>query len=90
MAPTLVFIALTSAGLFVLRRREPASRGFRAPGYPATPALFALLILGVVASIALARPLQALAGFTIVLLGIPAHRILSSRGALDSPREGGR
>jgi APA family basic amino acid/polyamine antiporter len=82
MCTTLTFIALAALGLFVVRRRRPHWIGFRAPGYPATPALFALIVFAVVALIALARPLPALAGLLLVGIGLPAYRILLARGAL--------
>jgi basic amino acid/polyamine antiporter, APA family len=79
MCTTLAFIALAAAGLFVLRWREPETPGFQSPGYPATPALFVLFLVAVIVLIALARPLQALAGFALVLLGLPAYHVLSAR-----------
>ena len=82
MCTTLAFIALTAAGLFVLRRRQPDSLGFRTPGYPVTPALFILLGLPVIALVAVSRPLQTLGGFALVLLGVPVHRFLAARGAM--------
>ncbi len=42
-----IFFALTGAALFIVRK--PADGGFRAPGYPITPALFVIGELGVVA-----------------------------------------
>ncbi|MGE5276523.1 MAG: APC family permease [Acidobacteriota bacterium] len=81
MCTTLGFIALAAAGLFVLRRREPREDGFLAPGYPATPALFVLLVAAVVVLIAVARPLQALAGAALVLLGVPVYRVVGNAGA---------
>ena len=81
MCTTLAFVALAAAGLFVLRRREPGEDGFRAPGYPATPALFVLLVAAVVVLIAVARPLQALAGVGLVLLGVPVYRVVAGAGA---------
>ena len=57
------FVALAAAGLFVIRRRDPAAAPFRVPGYPATTVLFLSFSLAVVALIALARPIPALAGF---------------------------
>jgi APA family basic amino acid/polyamine antiporter len=83
MCTTLVFIALAAAGLFVVRRREALSEGFRAPGYPATAAAFVLLVCAVIVLIALARPLPAVAGFALLVAGVPAYRILLARGALD-------
>jgi hypothetical protein len=54
----------------------------RVPGYPATPSLFVLLLLAVVAFIALAHPVPALAGCALVLIGLPLYRVLLSRGAI--------
>lgn len=73
LCTTLVFVALAAGGLFVVRRRTPLS-AFQAPGYPATPALFIVLLLAVVGLVALQRPLPALAGLALVLLGLPAYR----------------
>jgi APA family basic amino acid/polyamine antiporter len=78
MCTTLGFIALAAAGLFVLRRRAPETDGFRCPGYPATPALFVILVLGVIVFIALARPLPALGGLVLVLIGLPAYRLFAA------------
>jgi basic amino acid/polyamine antiporter, APA family len=76
------FIALAAAALFVVRRRSPAAIVFHVPGYPVTPLLFVVLLVGVVVLIAMNRPFQAFAGFAIVLLGVPAHWLLASRGGL--------
>jgi APA family basic amino acid/polyamine antiporter len=90
MCTTLVFIGLAAAGLLVVRRRPTASGGFRAPGYPATPALFVLLVLAVVLLIALARPLPALAGFALMLTGVPVYEMLARRSpASGNVRAGG-
>lgn len=77
MCTTLSFIALAAGALFAIRRRAPSDGlPFQCPGYPVTPMLFILLVLAIVALIAINRPLQAIAGFTLVLLGVPAHGIL--------------
>jgi basic amino acid/polyamine antiporter, APA family len=81
ICPTLVFVALAAAALFVLRRRDPSATVFRAPGYPATPALFVLLLLSVIALIVLAQPVPALAGCLLVLAGLPLQRALRTRGS---------
>jgi APA family basic amino acid/polyamine antiporter len=77
MCTTLLFVGLAAAGLFVVRSRPAAGAqpGFLAPGYPATTALFVLLVSGVVVSIALARPLPALAGFALMLTGLPVYAL---------------
>jgi APA family basic amino acid/polyamine antiporter len=77
MATTLVFIGLAAGGLFVIRRRGPGSHGFRAPGHPITTALFAGLVGVIVLLIVAARPVPALTGFALVLLGLPLHRLLT-------------
>jgi APA family basic amino acid/polyamine antiporter len=84
MCTTLGFIALAAAGLFVFRRREPDTAGFQSPGYPATPALFVLFLFAVILLIAVARPLQALAGFALVLLGFPAYHVLAARKVIGA------
>jgi len=76
MCTALGFIALAAAALVRVRRRDPERAAFSAPGYPVTTVLFVLLVLGVVALVAVNRPLQAGAGFLIVLLGVPAHGIV--------------
>ena len=69
-----LFAALAAASVFVLRHRHPdAPRPFRVPGYPLTPAVFILAALAIVANTLVARPVQALAGVGIVLLGTPAY-----------------
>jgi APA family basic amino acid/polyamine antiporter len=81
MCTTLVFVGLAAAGLFVLRSRNPVPSGASpAPGYPATPALFATLVFAVAALIALARPIPALAGFGLMLIGLPVYGMVSRRG----------
>jgi APA family basic amino acid/polyamine antiporter len=76
MCTTLCFVALAAAAVFVVRRRGSAAAAFLAPGYPVTPALFVLLVATVVAMVAINRPVQALAGFALVLLGVPVSRFL--------------
>jgi basic amino acid/polyamine antiporter, APA family len=91
LCPTLFFIALAAGAIFVARRRDRAIPPFRAPGFPVAPALFILFLAAVVLLVAVARPIPALAGFGLVLLGLPAHRLLARRrvGTADAPKGGG-
>jgi APA family basic amino acid/polyamine antiporter len=82
LCSALAFVALAAAAVFEVRRRDVGGKAFRTPGYPLTPALFVLLVLTVVVLVAINRPAQAMAGFGLVLLGFPAHRLLVSRGAI--------
>src|SRR5262245_21008067 len=77
MCTSLGFVALAAAALVVVRRRTPDEAAFRAPGYPVSTALFVALVLGVVTLLAVNRPWQAILGFAIVLVGLPAHRLLA-------------
>lgn len=79
ICPALAFIALAASALLALRRRNVRADAFRAPGYPLTTWLFVLLVTAVVIMIAVNRPLEALTGFGLVLLGLPAHALLRLR-----------
>jgi APA family basic amino acid/polyamine antiporter len=65
---------LTVAGLFILRRKHPEiPRPFRCTGYPVVPAIY-VLVSGVWALNTLVeRPLEAVGGIGIVLLGVPGY-----------------
>ena len=71
----LLFVALAAGSLFVVRRKAGAA-AYRTPGYPVSPALFMLLLVVIVALVAVQRPVPALAGLAVVLLGLPAYRWL--------------
>jgi APA family basic amino acid/polyamine antiporter len=79
MCTTLVFVSLAAAALFAVRRRVPERPPFQLPGYPVTPVLFIGLVAAVVVLIAVSRPLPAVAGIIIVLLGLPAYTIFARR-----------
>jgi APA family basic amino acid/polyamine antiporter len=85
MCTTMVFVGLAAAGLAVGRRRS----GSAAAGVTPTPALFVLLVFAVVVLIALARPVPALAGFVLMLIGLPVYGMLSRRGKIARSAERG-
>ena len=75
-----IFYALGAGSLFVYRRRQPQrSRPFRVPGYPWTPILFVLSAGAIVVNTLVARPVQALLGLGIVLLGAPVFYLWRGR-----------
>jgi APA family basic amino acid/polyamine antiporter len=88
MCPMLVFVALSSSALFVVRRLRTSAPSFLSPGYPVTTILFVLLLLAVVVLIAVARPVAALSGFALVLAGLPVHAALARSGTVGR-RQGG-
>jgi APA family basic amino acid/polyamine antiporter len=81
MVPTLVFLALTVAGIFVLeRRRAPGTPSAAPPGYPISPLLFLIPVLAVILLRIARDPLRSSLGLLVVLLGFPfASWILSGR-----------
>ena len=83
---TVLFVGLTVAGLFVMRRREGAAPAYLAPGYPATPVFFLALVLVLLVLLAGHDPLEAALGVGIVALGAPLY-FLRFRKRLDTVRE---
>ena len=70
----LIFYALTTIGLFILRSRRPdAERPYRAIGYPVLPALYIVLAvtIAVVLLISDKTRAQAVSGLVLVAIGIP-------------------
>ena len=78
---TLVFIALTVAAVYVLRRRRGRLTTYRTPGYPLTPLLFLLLIAALLFLLAAGNPRQAFLGAGVVLLGVPVYFLLFRKKA---------
>jgi basic amino acid/polyamine antiporter, APA family len=77
-----IFIALTVAALFVLRRSAPDGVRYRTPGYPVTPIMFLLLIALLLFLLGGHNPRQALLGVAVVALGLPVYYLLFRRRAL--------
>jgi APA family basic amino acid/polyamine antiporter len=73
-----LFITLTVAGLFVLRRKGGAAE-YATPLYPLTPVLYVVLSAGLLFLLALGSPWQALAGLGVVALGLPVYYLLFRR-----------
>lgn len=75
---TLIFLATSVGALFVLRRRGAPST-FRAPLFPLPAVVFIGLAVVVLALVGIARPLEALAGLGVTMLGWPAYALLHAR-----------
>ena len=76
---TVVFIALTVAALFVLRRRgeHPAPQpSYRTTGYPLTTLVFLTLVTLLLILLAINNPKQAFLGVAVVALGVPVYRLI--------------
>jgi basic amino acid/polyamine antiporter, APA family len=71
-----LFYALCTAGVFVLRRRQPALlRPYRTWGYPVVPALFVVLSVGLLVNTFWQQRIDSVWGVVLVGSGIPAYWI---------------
>lgn len=88
---TVLFLALTVGGLFVVRRRSTtaAAPAYHTPGYPATPIFFLLLVAVLLLLLAGHNPTQAVLGLVIVGLGVPVY-VFVFRRPLRSRKDGPR
>ena len=66
-----IWFGLTGAALFVFRRRQAESSGFRAPGHPWTTGFFVLACAVTVAGTIWNHPVNSAIGFAILLTGVP-------------------
>ncbi len=71
-----VFFTLAVVGVIVLRRRQPKlSRPYRTWGYPLTPLLFTLVMLGFITDVCMKQPAEAAFGFGLLAIGLPLYGI---------------
>jgi APA family basic amino acid/polyamine antiporter len=76
------FMALTVAGLIVLRFREPAlPRPYRVFGYPVTPLIYLAILGWYLVTVLQARLWPSLIGVAIVVAGIPFYWYWRKRAA---------
>ena len=75
---TVVFVGLTVAGMFRIRRRSPDA-SYLTWGYPITPMVFLLLVLVVLVLLGWQNKAQAATGVAIVLIGIPVYFLFFRR-----------
>jgi APA family basic amino acid/polyamine antiporter len=69
-----LFYALVTAGIIILRRREPAlARPYRTWGYPFVPVIFVALSAGLLINTFLERRSDSLWGLALMGSGIPAY-----------------
>jgi APA family basic amino acid/polyamine antiporter len=69
-----LFFALTTAAVFVLRRKMPeAPRPYRTIGYPVLPLLFIVVALWLIVNTLLTNPRSAGAGLIMIGAGLPLY-----------------
>lgn len=80
MFAVMAFYILTIAGIFILRKKRPdAERPYKAFGYPFLPLLYILLAAAFCVNILYMKPMNALPGFIIVLIGVPVYYFWNSK-----------
>jgi APA family basic amino acid/polyamine antiporter len=83
-----LFVGLTVAGLFVVRRKGRGRPEYTTPLYPVTPVIFLLLTLLLLALLGVGSPKQASLGCIVVALGLPVYYLLFRRGQAAHHRIG--
>ncbi|MEN3327613.1 MAG: basic amino acid/polyamine antiporter, family [Acidobacteriota bacterium] len=71
-----IFIGLSVAALFKLRREDANGVRFLTPGYPVTPIVFLVMIAALLVLLAGNNPVQAFLGVAVVSLGLPVYLFL--------------
>jgi APA family basic amino acid/polyamine antiporter len=70
----LIFVALSTASVFVFRRRLPdAPRPYKTLGYPVVPVVFLIVASWLIVNTFIATPGRALAGVGLMLAGLPFY-----------------
>ncbi|MFN5183206.1 MAG: APC family permease [Bacteroidota bacterium] len=73
---SLIFYMITIGGIFILRKKEPATeRPYKAFGYPIVPALYILITFIICIDLLYFKPGPTFIGLGIVALGIPVYFI---------------
>jgi APA family basic amino acid/polyamine antiporter len=81
-----IFLALTVASIFVLRRARPAAVACMTPGYPVTPFIFLLLIAPLLLLLGVNQPTHSFLGVAVVALALPFYYLVFCRGAAQQGR----
>ena len=75
-----IFYALTTASIFVFRRKYPdAERPYKAFGYPVVPVLFILVAGWLLINTIVTSPSKSFVGLILIILGLPVYYYLISR-----------
>jgi APA family basic amino acid/polyamine antiporter len=74
------FWIAATASVFTLRKKMPdLPRPYRTWGYPVVPAVFILASVGILVNTLIEKPVEALAGVLITLLGVPVYLFWRSK-----------
>jgi len=76
----IVFLGLTVAGLFLVRRKDPDPvRVVKAAAYPVTPIAFLLATALLLVALAMRYPRESVIGTIVVLAGVPVYRFVERK-----------
>jgi APA family basic amino acid/polyamine antiporter len=91
MVPTILFLALTVFGVFLIRRQtiSSSSTALTIPGYPIAPLLFLVPVSALLVLMTLGKPLESSIGLLVVLAGLPVSGWVLNRSRLQSSTLGG-
>lgn len=81
-----IFVALTVAAVFLVRRRQTDGSTYQTPGYPITPIVFLLLAVVLLFLLGSNSPKQSFLGVGVVALGLPVYYLLFARSSDRSKR----
>ena len=69
-----VFFVMAIIGVIILRHRRPReARPYRVWGYPVTPLIFAVTMIGFILDVTIKQPAEAAFGFGLMALGVPLY-----------------
>jgi APA family basic amino acid/polyamine antiporter len=74
-----IWFGMTGVALLILRRRDPAAPGYRAPGHPYTTLFFVACCWLVVINTVFKYPDNSLIGIVILLTGVPVYFLWKKR-----------
>lgn len=78
MAPTLIFLALTVATVFLFHKESPA---LETPGFPIAPLVFLIPTVFLVVAVVVGDPRRSLVGLLVVAAGVPVSAWVVRRKA---------
>jgi len=81
---SLLFYALTIAGVFVLRKKQPdAQRPYKVFAYPVLPAIYVIIALAICTDLLIEIPKTTWPGIIIVIIGIPVYFLVKKSHAMQ-------
>ena len=76
-----IFMTMAAIGIFIFRKRLPdhENKNYKVPLYPLIPLVFISISLWFLGSTILGRPIQAIAGIILMVLGLPVYFYFKKR-----------